>query len=65
MIEQNEKMIDFEVYKYVASNIFYMVALILVLLVTLVLYIICLPFMWLALTQRLFIHFECLIKELI
>ena len=65
MIEQNEKMIDFETYKYVASNIFYMVALILVLIVTLVLYIICLPFMWLTLTQKLFIHFECLIKELI
>lgn len=65
MIEQNEKIINFEVYKYVVSNIFYMVALILVLIVTLVLYIICLPFMWLALTQRLFIHFECLIKELI
>ena len=65
MIEQNEKMIDFEVYKYVASNIFYMVALILVLIVTLVLYIICLPFMWLTLIQKLFIHFECLIKELI
>ena len=65
MLKLNEKIIDFEVYKYTASNIFYMVALILVLLVTLVLYIICLPFMWLAFTQRLFIHFECLIKELI
>lgn len=65
MLEQDEKIIDFGVYKYAASNIFYMVALILVLLVTLVLYIICLPFMWLTLTQKLFIHFECLIKELI
>jgi len=65
MLERDEKIIDFEVYKYVVSNIFYLVALILVLLVTLVFYIICLPFMWLTPTQRLFIHFECLIKELI
>jgi hypothetical protein len=64
MIEQNEKIIDFEVYKYVASNIFYMVALILVLIVTLVLYVICLPFIWFTPTHRLFIYFECLIKEL-
>ena len=64
MLERDEKIIDFEVYKYTASNIFYMVALILVLLVTLVLYIICLPFMWFTPTQRLFIYFECLIKEL-
>ena len=65
MLEQNEKIIDFETYKYVASNISYMVALILVLLVTLVLYVICLPFIWFTPTQRLFIYFECLIKELI
>ena len=65
MIEQDEKIIDFEAYKYVASNIFYLVALMLVLLVTLVLYIICLPFIWFTPTQRLFIYFECLIKELI
>ena len=65
MIEQDEKIIDFETYKYAASNIFYLVVLILVLLVTLVLYIICLPFMWFTPIQRLFIYFECLIKELI
>jgi hypothetical protein len=65
MIEQDEKIIDFETYKYAASNISYLVALILVLLVTLVLYVICLPFMWFTPIQRLFIYFECLIKELI
>lgn len=64
MLEQDEKIIDFEVYKYVAPNIFNVVALMLVLLVTLVLYIICLPFIWFTPTHRLFIYFECLIKEL-
>lgn len=64
MLELDEKLIDFEVYKYVAPNIFNMVALMLVLLVTLVLYVICLPLIWFTPTRRLFIYFECLIKEL-
>ena len=65
MLERDEKIIDFEAYKYVALNIFYLVALMLVLLETLVLYVICLPFIWFTPIQRLFIYFECLIKELI
>ena len=65
MLERDEKLIDFEVYKYVVPNIFNMVILIVVLLLTLLLYIICLPFMWFTPVQRLFIYFECLIKELI
>ena len=64
MLEREEKIIDFEVYKYSIPTIINMTALLVVLLITLVLYIICLPFMWLTLTQRLFIYFECLIKEL-
>jgi len=57
-------MIDFEVYKYVASNLSYLIVLILVLLVTLVLYIICLPFIWLVPIQKLFGPLEDLIDEL-
>ena len=64
MLELDEKLIDFEVYKYVAPNILNMAALMAVLLVILVLYVVCLPFIWFTPTHRLFIYFECLIKEL-
>ena len=64
MIEQDEKIIDFETYKYAASNIFYLVVLILVLLVTLVFYLACLPFIWFTPTQKLFRYSEYLINEL-
>ena len=64
MLERDEKIIDFEVYKYVAPYTFNMVALMMVLLITLVLFVICLPFIWFTPIQRLFRPLEDLIKEL-
>ena len=64
MLEREEKIIDFEVYKYAAPNIYHMVALMLVLLVTLMLYVVCLPFIWFTPTQKLFRYSEYLINEL-
>jgi hypothetical protein len=64
MLERDEKIIDFEVYKYSIPNIINITALLVVLLITLILYVICLPFIWFTPTHRLFIYFECLIKEL-
>ena len=59
-----KKIIDFEAYKYVAPDIFHVVALVVVLLLTLLLYIICLPFMWFVPIQRLFGPLDDLIEEL-
>ena len=64
MLERDEKLIDFEVYKYSIPNIINITALLVVLLVTLALLIICLPFIWFTPTQRLFRPFEDLIEEL-
>ena len=64
MLEQEEKIIDFEVYKYSIPNIIIITALLVVLLITLVLYVICLPFIWFTPTQRLFRPLEDLIEEL-
>ena len=52
MITENEKLIDFTVYKYVVPNLLHITALITVLLITLVFYIVCLPFIWLVPTQK-------------
>lgn len=64
MITENEKLIDFETYKYVIPNLLHITALIAVLLITLVFYIICLPFIWLVPTQKMFRPLEDLINEL-
>ena len=64
MITENEKLIDFTVYKYVIPNLLHITALIAVLLITLVFYIICLPFIWLIPTQKMFRPLEDLINEL-
>lgn len=64
MLERDEKIIDFEVYKYSIPNIINIIALLMVLLITLVLYVICLPFIWFTPTQRLFRPLEYLIEEL-
>lgn len=64
MLERDEKIIDFEVYKYSIPNIINITALLVVLLITLVLYVICLPFIWFTPTQRLFRPLENLIEEL-
>ena len=64
MITENEKLIDFTVYKYVIPNLLHITALIAVLLITLVFYIICLPFIWLVPTQKMFRPLEDLIDEL-
>ena len=64
MITENEKIIDFEVYKYVVPNLLHITALIAVLLITLVFYIVCLPFIWLVPTQKIFGPLEDLINEL-
>lgn len=64
MLELDEKIIDFEVYKYIIPNIINITALLVVLLITLVLYVICLPFIWFTPTQRLFRPLEDLIEEL-
>ena len=64
MITENEKLIDFETYKYVIPNLLHITALIAVLLITLVFYIICLPFIWLVPTQKMFRPLEDLIDEL-
>ena len=64
MITENEKLIDFTVYKYVAPNLLHITALIAVLLITLVFYIVCLPFIWLVPTQKMFGPLEDLIDEL-
>lgn len=64
MITENEKLIDFETYKYVVPNLLHITALIAVLLITLVFYIICLPFIWLVPTQKMFRPLEDLIDEL-
>lgn len=64
MITENEKLIDFETYKYVIPNLLQITALIAVLLITLVFYIICLPFIWLVPTQKMFRPLEYLIDEL-
>lgn len=64
MITENEKIIDFTVYKYVVPNLLHITALIAVLLITLVFYIICLPFIWLVPTQKMFRPLENLINEL-
>ena len=64
MITEDEKIIDFTVYKYVVPNLLHITALIAVLLITLVFYIICLPFIWLVPTQKMFRPLEDLIDEL-
>lgn len=64
MITENEKIIDFTVYKYVVPNLLHITALIAVLLITLVFYIVCLPFIWLVPTQKMFEPLENLINEL-
>ena len=64
MLERNEKIIDFEVYKYSIPNIINITALLVVILITLVLYVICLPFIWFTPTQKLFRSLEDLIEEL-
>ena len=64
MITENEKLIDFTVYKYVVPNLLHITALITVLLITLVFYIVCLPFIWLVPTQKMFRPLEDLINEL-
>lgn len=64
MITENEKIIDFKVYKYVVPNLLHITALIAVLLITLVFYIICLPFIWFIPTQKMFEPLEDLINEL-
>lgn len=64
MITGNEKIIDFTVYKYVVPNLLHITALIAVLLITLVFYIVCLPFIWLIPTQKMFEPLENLINEL-
>lgn len=64
MITENEKIIDFTVYKYVVPHLLHITALIAVLLITLVFYIICLPFIWLVPTQKMFRPLEDLIDEL-
>jgi hypothetical protein len=64
MITEDEKLIDFKVYKYVIPNLLHITALIAVLLITLVFYIVCLPFIWLVPTQKMFRPLEDLIDEL-
>lgn len=64
MIIENEKLIDFKVYKYVIPNLLHITALIAVLLITLVFYIVCLPFIWFVPTQKMFRPLENLISEL-
>lgn len=64
MITENEKLIDFTIYKYVIPNLLHITALIAVLLITLVFYIICLPFIWFIPTQKMFRPLEDLIDEL-
>lgn len=64
MITEDEKLIDFAVYKYVIQNLLHITALIAVLLITLVFYIVCLPFIWLTPTQKMFEPLEYLINEL-
>ena len=64
MLKREEKVIDLEVYKYVVPNIYHMVAPMVVLLVTLMLYVVCLPFIWFLPTQKLFRYSEYLINEL-
>lgn len=64
MIIEDEKLIDFKVYKYVGPNLLHITALIAVLLITLVFYIVCLPFIWLVPTQKMFRPLEDLINEL-
>lgn len=64
MITENEKIIDFTVYKYVVPNLLHITALIVVLLTTLVFYIVCLPFIWFVPTQKMFGPLEDLINEL-
>jgi len=64
MITENEKLIDFTVYKYVVPNLLHITALIAVLLITLVFYIVCLPFIWFVPTQKMFEPLQNLIDEL-
>lgn len=64
MITEDEKLIDFKVYKYVGPNLLHVTALIAVLFITLVFYIVCLPFIWLVPTQKMFRPLEDLINEL-
>ena len=64
MLERDEKIIDFEVYKYSIPNIINITALLVVILITLVLYVICFPLIWFTPTQRLFRPLEDLIEEL-
>ena len=54
MITEDEKLIDFTVYKYVAPNLLHVTALIAVLLIALVFYMVCLPFILLVPTQKMF-----------
>ena len=64
MITEDEKLIDFTVYKYVVPNLLHITTLIAVLLITLIFYIICLPFIWLIPTKKMFGPLEDLINEL-
>ena len=64
MITEDEKLIDFEVYKYVFPNLLHLTALMVVLLITVVFCIICLPFIWLVPTQKMFEPLQNLIDEL-
>lgn len=64
MITEDEKLIDFTVYKYVVPNLLRITALMSVLLITLVFFIVCLPFIWFVPTQKMFRQLENLINEL-
>jgi Na+/H+-dicarboxylate symporter len=64
MITESEKLIDFEVYKYVFPNLLHLTALMVVLLITVVFCIICLPFIWLVPTRKMFEPLQNLIDEL-
>lgn len=60
----DEKLIDFKVYKYVVPSLLRIIALMIVLLVTFIFCIVCLPFVWLVPTQKMFRPLEDLIDKL-
>ena len=59
-----DKIIDFKVYKYAIPNLLRIIALMAVLLITLVFFIVCLPFIWFVPTQKMFGPLEDLIDKL-
>ncbi len=64
MKTENDKIIDFKVYKYAIPNILRITALMTVLLITLIFVIVCLPFIWLIPIQKMFRPLEDLIDKL-